>query len=44
VPRYERPFPHRRHLPADYSLAPHAGCGRLFSSRDSKTPGQQTEV
>src|SRR5690242_128204 len=31
-----------RHLPGDYSLAPNAGCGRLFSSsRTRDTPGQQ---
>src|SRR5271157_99666 len=31
--RHERPEPHLRHYsPGDYSLATHAGCGRLFSS------------
>jgi hypothetical protein len=29
--RHERPKPHLRHLPGDYSLATLAGCGRLFS-------------
>ena len=44
VRRHERPAPHRRHLPGDYSLALHAGCGRLFLlSRDIETPGQRTE-
>src|SRR5262249_45232755 len=30
--RHERPYPYLRHLPGDYRLATHAGCGRLFSS------------
>ena len=30
--RHERPPFYLRHLPGDYSLATHAGCGRLFSS------------
>jgi hypothetical protein len=29
-PAHERPFPHFRHLPGDYSLANFAGCGRLL--------------
>jgi hypothetical protein len=33
---------HLRHLPGDYSLAPNAGCGRLFLFLETlDTPGQQ---
>jgi hypothetical protein len=44
VRRHERPAPHSRHLPDDYSLARNAGCGRLFSFSSNETPGQRTEV
>src|ERR1700733_1649928 len=36
---------HLRHLPGDYSLAPNAGCGRLFSpSRLWTRPASRPEV
>src|SRR3974390_566833 len=39
--RHERSA-HLRHLPGDYSLAPNAGCGRLFLFLETlDTPGQQ---
>ncbi len=43
-PSHERPRSNLRHLPGDYSLASHAGCGRLFSQLEIlDTPGQQAD-